>query len=38
MATVAEGTHVSVVEERQGLGNVVQSEYAVRGRPEAVHL
>ena len=37
-ATVAEGTHVSVVEEGQGLSDVVQPEYAVCGRPEPVHL
>lgn len=31
-------THMSIIQESQGLGNVVQSENAVRRRPKPVKL
>lgn len=31
-------THMSVIQKDQGLGNVVQSEDAMRGRPKPIKL
>lgn len=31
-------TYMSIIQESQGLGNVVQSENAVRGRPKPIEL